>query len=334
MNRQSGFHRLALAATVLALVVVMLGAYVRLSDAGLGCPDWPGCFGQITWPEAESEIQSAAERFPERPVDAAKAWKEMVHRYLAGILGLMVLAMAWLSIRQRHQALIPRWVPPFLLLLIIFQAALGMWTVTLKLKPIIVMAHLLGGMATLALLTWCTLRSRAGGLTVTGGEGAKRLRRFWLLALIALLGQIALGGWVSANYAAIACPDLPTCQGQWWPEADWGEAFVLWREVGVDYEGGILDHSARVAIQLAHRAGALALVLVMALFLWALAASHLAEVRKPLMLLAAALAAQLTLGVLNILWVLPLPVAVAHNVGAALLIMAMVFTLHRLSPRR
>ncbi|MDX1381236.1 MAG: COX15/CtaA family protein [Xanthomonadales bacterium] len=323
-------HRFAVIAAIIALCVVVLGAWVRLSDAGLGCPDWPGCYGQMTWPTASDEIETANQAFPERPVEVGKAWREMVHRYLAGILVLMVVGLNWRAwfgspTERTHRAL-----TTFLLVLILFQAALGMWTVTLKLKPIIVVAHLAGGMLTFSLICWLAYRSSKHHIDPS--PLARRLRPWVALGLVVLSGQILLGGWTSANYAALACTDLPMCQQQWLPETDFSEGFQLWREVGVDYEGGVLDPAARTAIHLTHRIGAVITLLV----LGALAAALL---RRPAtrgggVLLLTAVLAQFTLGMLNVVLYLPLWSATAHNAGAALLLAILVWLLHRTSRSR
>ena len=255
----STFRKLCLFGTVLALCVVVLGAYVRLNHAGLGCPDWPGCYGHLTAGAAAENQTVVNAAYPERPVEYHKALKEMLHRYLAGTLGftiLLVAALAWRNRRDRHQ---PTRLPYALVALVIVQGLLGMWTVTLLLKPLIVSAHLVGGLATLALLWWLSLettrRSRPAG--------ESSLRTWAVVAMVVLALQIALGGWVSSNYAAVACPDFPTCQRSFWPEMDFSDAFVLWRGLGIDYEGGVLDHPARVAIHFTHRLGALVTAVVL-----------------------------------------------------------------------
>ena len=209
------FSKISFIAACLALFVVVLGAYVRLSDAGLGCPDWPGCYGTLTVPQSESAIAHAETAYPDQPVEANKAWKEMIHRYFAGTLGLLVLAIFVLGWRARKEIKVSPWLPTFLLILIVFQAALGMWTVTLLLKPVVVTAHLLGGMATLGLLTW--LAHRHLGIVSTGFSHADNLRFWARWALVILFLQIFLGGWTSTNYAALACTDFPTCHGVWMP---------------------------------------------------------------------------------------------------------------------
>jgi cytochrome c oxidase assembly protein subunit 15 len=321
------FNRLATIAAVVALCVIVLGAWVRLSHAGLGCPDWPGCYGVLTWPNAPHEVDAANQAFPERPVEVGKAWREMVHRYLAGILILLVVALNWRAWRGGHETRHLRLVSGLLLGLILFQATLGMWTVTLKLKPIIVMAHLLGGMATFALLTWLIMRS-----TTANVFAPARLRKWVLAAMAVLTAQIALGGWTSANYAALACPDLPTCLGQWWPETDFDEAFKLWRGIGVDYEGGILDATARATIHVVHRVGGVITFTV--LVLTALYLRRYSRLVVPATALLGLISLQFLLGVLNIALKLPLANAVAHNGVAALVLGSLVVLLSNVTPRR
>jgi cytochrome c oxidase assembly protein subunit 15 len=328
--KQDWFLRLALFASALALVVVVLGAFVRLSDAGLGCPDWPGCYGNIDVPKTEQEVQLANAAYPDRPVEAAKAWKEMIHRYFAGALGLLVLIMAILAIRNRHSEKQQVFVPVFLVGLIIFQALLGMWTVTIKLNPTIVMSHLMGGLATLSLLWWVSLRQ--GGLFVhrqSGMDNYSGLRRLALIGLLVVILQIMLGGWTSANYAALHCPDFPTCQGQWVPSLDLDEAFTMWHGTEQDFEGGILDNDARVTIHFIHRVMALVtLVYVGALALLLLFNQRYRPLRKFGVALSIILIAQVLLGISNVILALPLLVAVGHNAGAALLLLTMVTLNH------
>lgn len=324
-------HRLATIAAVTAFIVIVLGAWVRLSHAGLGCPDWPGCYGQLTWPTASHEIESANQAFPDRPVETHKAWKEMVHRYLAGFLVLLVVAINLVAWRGGKPARRYRPLAGVLLAFILFQAALGMWTVTLKLLPIVVMAHLLGGLFTLSLLAWLAFRTRLGG-DYAPGMPLKRIRPWIVAALAVLTVQIALGGWTSANYSALACPDFPTCQGSFLPETDFADGFTLWREVGVDYEGGLLDLDARVAIHLAHRIGAVVTFVILVLVAVRLMRAPVTQ-RSGLVLLVLVLT-QVTLGILNVVWFLPLGNAVAHNGVAALLLVHLIWLWHRATPRR
>lgn len=323
-------HRLALIAAVVAFAVIVLGAYVRLSDAGLGCPDWPGCYGHVTWPDEPHEVSKANESFPERAVETHKAWKEMVHRYLAGALVLLVVTinfMAWKSNTRRHVRIFAA----VLLALILFQAALGMWTVTLKLLPIVVMSHLMGGLATFSLLLWLAWTT-ASAKPSSGEPAFRKLRPLIFTATFVLVFQLALGGWTSANYSALACPDFPTCQGKLWPEANFREGFVLWRQVGVDYEGGVLDLRSRVAIQMVHRIGAVVVLIILGTLVISLIRKPAA--RRDGLILGALLLAQLTLGIQNILLQLPLANAVAHNGMGALLLAAMLRILYQSTARR
>lgn len=320
-------YRLALFATLLAVLVVLLGAYTRLTHAGLGCPDWPGCYGFIHVPQTEAQLAHAEEHFPEAPVEADKGWNEMVHRYFAGTLGLLILALAVQALRRRGADGQPLKLPLLLLGVVIAQAAFGMWTVTLKLWPQVVTAHLLGGFTTLALLFLLSLRL-SGALPALPGLSA-RLRLLAGLALALAVGQIALGGWVSSNYAAVACVDLPTCHGEWWPTMDFANGFHLTQHIGPNYLGGQLDSDARTAIHMTHRLGALLLSLVLLLLAWRLRAAGLGRYATLLLL---ALGLQVSLGVSNVLLHLPLAVAVAHNGGGAALLLVLVLINYRLRP--
>lgn len=369
--RYRHFHRIAWLAVALTLCVVVFGAFVRLSDAGLSCPDWPTCYGRAAWPQAAQEAAGhAASEI--RPFETHKAWREQVHRHLAASLGVLVLILALLAARRRRFGVaqiigasvlvavaIPlymrgdhaaasalaiageavllfaalRWsnldlarVTALTLAVIIFQALLGMWTVTWLLKPIVVMGHLLGGLTTFSLLIWMAWYATDRPIRLAD---AITLRRWVIAGLVLLALQIALGGWVSANYAALSCGlDFPKCAGQWWPQADFREGFVLWRGIGADYEGGVLDGASRIAIQLAHRVVAV----VLALYLLALAARLLRtpSMRSWAITLVVLTVSQVTLGILNVKLNLPLPVAVAHNGGAALLLFTLVSLLARL----
>lgn len=310
--------RLALFATLLALIVVLLGAYTRLTHAGLGCPDWPGCYGFISVPKSEAQLAHAELHFPDAPVEAHKGWNEMIHRYFAGTLGLLISVLAgraWVNRRHPGQ---PLKLPLFLLAVVIAQAAFGMWTVTLKLWPQVVTGHLLGGFATLSLLFLLTLRLSGvlPALTVP-----KRLQYWATAGLLLVIGQIALGGWVSSNYAAVACIDFPTCHGQWLPPADFANGFHLTQHIGPNYLGGQLDSDARTAIHLTHRIGALLVTVVLLGLAWQLKVVGMTRLAGLVLI---ALAAQITLGISNVLFHLPLPVAVAHNAGGAALLLTLV----------
>jgi cytochrome c oxidase assembly protein subunit 15 len=305
------FQRLARLSFVVCLIVVVMGAWVRLTDAGLGCPDWPGCYGQLLVPDDPA----AAADYPERPLEVGKAWREMIHRYAASGLGLLIVIMAVLAWRNRVDPRQPVILPLALVGIVIFQGILGMWTVTLLLKPTIVMLHLLGGMTTLALLFWLAR-------TVPSGPKHPEIRAFAAVGLAVLAVQIALGGWVSTNYAALACPDFPTCQTQWWPTMDFQNGFKPWHGLGIDYEGGILDNASRVAIHVTHRIGAVVTALVLGLLAWR--AWREPGLERAARYVAAALIVQLAIGVAIVLTQLPLSLAVAHNAVAALLLISVV----------
>jgi cytochrome c oxidase assembly protein subunit 15 len=322
----SVFVWLARAGAVLALVVVMLGAWVRLTDAGLGCPDWPGCYGRLVVPDAATSVQELGAEFT-RPLEHGKAWREMIHRYLATSLGLLCVVLAVVALFNRKDPNQSWRVPLVLVALVVFQGLLGMWTVTLLLKPIVVVAHLFGGFATLALLfslgRWRTTRV---------GPPTAGLRALGLAAGAALVLQIFLGGWTSANYAAVACPDFPTCQTQWWPAvADFEEGFVLWRGLGIDYEGGVLDHPARVAVHFTHRLGAILATVLLVLLSLRLVRDHATRLDGAAVL--AMLVTQLSLGVSIVLFQVPLAVAVLHNGVAALLLLTVINANQRIGQR-
>ncbi len=325
----NGFRRLALLGAFLAFCVVVLGAYVRLNHAGLGCPDWPGCYGHLTPAGAAQNADSVNAAYPDRPLEVGKAWKEMLHRYLASSLGLVILALAFLAWRNRKDPRQPTALPLALVGLVIFQGLLGMWTVTLLLKPLIVTAHLVGGLSTMSLLWWLALHPTR----TTRPAAEAGLRRLAVIALGVLAMQILLGGWVSTNYSAVACPDFPTCQRSFWPDMDFRDAFVLWRGLGIDYEGGVLDAPARVAIHVTHRLGALVTALVLGFTaLRAIRRASSRAVRMAGGAVAAALVTQLILGPVMVLETFPLPLATAHNAVAALLLLSTVALLRFLWP--
>jgi len=321
----AGLRRLAWAAAAFALLVIVFGAFVRLSNAGLSCPDWPTCYGHMTWPTQEHEVASANSAFPDRPVESGKAWREQVHRILVGGLSLLTFALAgWAWWRRRDLRGISS-APLAAAVVIVFQALLGMWTVTLKLLPAVVMAHLLGGLLLFALLAYTALR-----LTVAPAGTARTilLHRLSVVALGMLALQIALGGWTSSNYAALACGnDFPKCLGFWWPPTDFREGFVLWRGIGANYEGGVLDTAARSAIQLTHRIGALLTFLAVGAV--AAAAARHAATRAFGMIIGIVLLLQIALGIGNVVLGLPLAVAIAHNGVAAVLMAALLAVLVR-----
>ena len=317
------FRRIVRAALALAFVVVVFGAFVRLSDAGLGCPDWPGCYGHVSVPGSEAALAKALERFPGSIVESRKAWIEMIHRYLAGTLGILVVAIAAMAWRHRGVLRQSPTLPTAMVALIVVQALFGMWTVTLKLMPLIVTLHLLGGMTTLALLAWLTARQRpALARHRSIDPQAPRVRRWAAIGLAVLALQIALGGWVSTNYAGMACADVPLCHGAAVPPMDFGHGFSLWRELGVTAAGTPLSNEALNAIQWTHRVGAIATVCILAFVgLLTLVVPAVRGLGVAVFILALI---QAGIGVANIVHVLPVPLAVAHNAGAALLLVTLV----------
>lgn len=312
-------------ATLLTFVVVVVGAYVRLSDAGLGCPDWPGCYGKLTPIHASEDIARAVvEQGGEHgPVSFAKAWKEMFHRYIAASLGLLLVALAVIAWRERERLQQSPALPIALVFVVVLQGTLGMWTVTLLLKPVIVTLHLIGGMTVLALLTWLSVRQLPlRWWPVVGPAQMASLYGIGMFGLLLVVVQILLGGWVSSNYAALACPDLPTCRGEWLPPMDFSNAFHIFRELGMTPQGELLSNEALTAIHWLHRVGAL-IVLAYTLF-FARRLFTVAGLRAFAMVLVAVVGLQFLLGMLNVQYSLPLPLAAAHNAGAALLLVVYV----------
>jgi heme a synthase len=331
---------------LLCFGVVVLGAYVRLSAAGLGCPDWPGCYGHVTPTGAAANAIDSSARFGGQLVEIGKAWREMIHRYAAGTLGVLILVIAALAVQYRRERWSPLRLAVSLVALVVAQGMLGALTVTWRLTPLIVSSHLLFGLATLSLL-WCLVlslgRGARRGVTAVAhpmsGSASRSVnaQRAALLALCVLVAQIALGGWTSSHYAATACPDFPRCQSAWLPDAQYHEAFVLWRGLGVNYEGGVLDLAARVAIHFTHRLGAIVATLAL-LFACALAwrsRSAVSETaRQAATWVLGALTLQLLIGVSMVLKSFPLWLATAHNAGAAFLLLSVVTLNFQLRDRR
>lgn len=327
------FRALVLATTALTFCVVVLGAYVRLSDAGLGCPDWPGCYGHVSPVHAKDHIDRAVEEQGgvHGPVSLPKAWKEMVHRYLAGFLGLLILAIAVIAWMRRARFAQSPWLATSVVGVVIVQATLGAWTVTMLLKPAIVTGHLIGGMTTLALLAWLHARQTAWQESRTDVTALLAPAR---IGLVLLVLQMVLGGWVSTNYAALACPDLPLCRGELVPPMDFGNAFHVVRELGKTADGALLSNEALTAIHWLHRLGAIVVVAYLSWLALRLAAAT--GVRTPAHVLLGLVIAQFLIGLGNVVFSLPLALATAHNGGAALLLVTLIvinFRLHSESVR-
>ena len=302
----------------LAFIVVQLGALTRLKDAGLGCPDWPGCYGKLTLPNKSIQLMNGP--YSGQKLIPEKAWPEMIHRYAAATLVILCFAGIVLIIYKYKLPQQPVWIATSLLFLLFLQGLLGKWTVTLRLHPLVVMSHLLGGLAFLSLLWLLILRLNQ--LPIRQSFGEQKLRSWAALGLLLIVIQIGLGGWTSANYAAFVCPDFPRCQGQWWPRMNFSEAFHLWLSTNITYEGGILSQTARTAIQMSHRIMAIITSIYLVLLVYKLfKVTKINFLRGLGVLLLFLLVLQISLGTLNILWMLPLPIAMAHNAVAALLLL-------------
>lgn len=371
----SRLRLLILLAIGLTLTVIILGAFTRLTHAGLGCPDWPTCYGHLWVPDHPEEIARANTLFPDTPVETDKTWPEQVHRLFASSLGLFCLAQLLLTARHYQRQ---EWWPQATILVmlvvatvartragpaldvwllaiasaylvslifvsaprlrmalliagwVILQGLFGMWTVTLKLWPQVVTGHLLGGMTLLSLLWWQWLRLKpATHLSLV--NGSEKIQGLFIAALGVLTFQIALGGWTSSNYAALACPDFPLCHQELWPDPDFTKGLDLTQSIGPNYLGGQLDNPARVAIHISHRLGALVTTIILVVLAFRLHASGLSGHAG---LLITALAVQLSLGISNVLFYLPLSIAVLHNAGAAFLLVSLLAAGNAVFPLR
>jgi heme a synthase len=326
-----GYRNLVFFTMVLTFFLIMFGAFVRLADAGLGCPDWPGCYGQLSPIQAKADISAAVQEQggEHGPVSMRKAWKEMGHRYVATALGLLILIIAAIAINKRQQLKQSPILPIVLVGVVILQGLFGMWTVTLLLKPAIVTGHLIGGLLTFSLLVWLWQRQVRLGRYIDA-EPVAALKKPAILAMVLLSAQIILGGWTSTNYAALACQDLPTCQGKWWPTMDFEHAFDIVRELGKTEDGGNLPFQSLTAIHFLHRLGAMVVGTYMLWF--GVKVARTPGVAHLGVLLLLGLAAQICLGISNVLFSLPIGVATAHTGGAAVLLALLVvlnFRAHR-----
>ncbi len=311
---------------LLALCVIVFGAYVRLTDAGLGCPDWPGCYGFVTVPQTAEDYLSVEQNFPGEIVDEGKAWREMIHRYIASLLGFLILLMFlkdFFSYRNNAGSLKDLKLSAALLALVIFQGMLGMWTVTLKVHPLVVTGHLIGGLTTLSLLFFYYRNLE------NSDEKFISAPKAMIAGLSILTLQIILGGWTSTNYAALGCPDLPLCYGEVWPSnMDFGEGFLKWQEVGVNYEGGQLSPSARTAIHFVHRLGAILVLFALGWLGLKYLKHNSGRIRMASSIMLVALFAQLAIGTLMVWFGIPLFLATAHNAFAALLLLSFINLLY------
>jgi len=329
--------KIILISVCFALFVVTLGAYTRLTNAGLGCPDWPGCYGHMILPEKGQALTHAQSSFPQLPIEKTKAWTEMAHRYAAGTLGFFILFIVFQTIKAiRKDIPFPRIVPFILLGLLFFQAALGMWTVTLKLLPVVVMGHLLGGISILACLWWCylSIRSIDNQRLMTRENDIDSFKPWIILGCLIVFSQIALGGWVSANYAGLSCVGFPSCNGALLPSLDLSHAFNFISPIGANYQGGLLDSPARITIQFVHRVGALVTFTYVSILAILLLKSRRRSVKKAAIFALITLLLQFCLGILNVLYLLPIKVAVAHNGVAALLFLSMLALAHHTKRER
>jgi len=303
--------------------VIVLGSWTRLADAGLGCPDWPGCYGSLVVPQTAQEIAVAEALYPHAPVEAHKGWLEMIHRYFASILGFVILVLAVASWSQRKRLNYPFGLTQGLLAMVILQGAFGAWTVTWKLWPQVVTSHLLGGFITASLLMMLLIKLRRVGRHVKplslSNISHSRLQIWALLALVFVIAQVFLGGWMSSNYAALACSTLPDCNGSWWPEMNFSEGFNLSQTLGPSYLGGLMHTEARQAIHVLHRYGAIILGVFLVLMSYRLIAQDDQRLRMFGLGFLALFFVQFCLGLANIYYFLPLAVAVAHNFGGACL---------------
>ena len=311
--------------------LIVLGAFTRLTDSGLGCPDWPGCYGQASPIGALAEIGSAQTAMPSGPVTLAKAWIEMLHRYLAMSVGLLIVVAAVAGWLRRAELPHSPWWPSFTLAWVVMQGLFGKYTVTLKLYPLVVTLHLLGGVLLLALLVVQREAFLDRPLRALAAVVSRTLVG-WVLLVI--LVQVALGGWVSSNYAVLACSGFPTCNGQWWPAMDAGQGFTLLRELGRAGHGGFLPFDALVAIHLAHRCFAVMAVLALACLAGALWRAGGPAARRCAAILGLLLLAQVLSGLSNIVFAWPIVAALGHSAGAAALVGVLTSLWARLPPER
>lgn len=330
-NDADKYRKLIWVTLFLTFDLIMFGAFTRLTDSGLGCPDWPGCYGQANPLQAHADISAAEAAMPTGPVTVMKAWIEMIHRYFAMGIGVLIVAMMviswrkWLQPNRKEKKFSPVF-PTVLFAFVCLQGAFGAWTVTMKLQPVIVTIHLLLGISLLALLAW--FGSRQSIHPLVPPQMAASLRTPAALAGVLLFVQIALGGWVSSNYAALACTDFPLCHGALLPEMDFANGFTLWRDLGMTAKGEYLPFPALTAIHWTHRFFAFVVILLVARV--ALAALRIDGLQNSARWLLTMIAVQFTTGVLTVFLDFPLALAVIHNGGAALLVLLLVTLNYRI----
>ncbi len=308
---------LSLLSGILGFVVVALGAWTRLADAGLGCPDWPGCYGFVTIPVSPEEIDIANSKFPDTPYEVAKAIPEVVHRYFAAALGFFIVCIAYLSVKSKDVPTNIRNLSVFLLAWVIMQGTFGYWTVSLKLWPQVVTTHLMSGFLTTALLWLLYFKTKDLIESRASWNFESTTKRLFSVSIILVAIQIFLGAWTSTNYASYSCTDFPLCQGQLLPEANFKEGFNFFQSIGPNYLGGQLDHESRVAIHLTHRFGAIVVTLFLLFTSFHLYKRNFKTLAYGLI---AFLTLQVLLGISNVIFALPLLIAVGHNLGGLLLI--------------
>jgi len=335
-SQSQRFFRLALFSALFSFLLIILSAWGRANEAGLGCPEWPGCYGRLFAPQTAQELSEARHYFPRQPAEEERMLKETLHRYFSGALGLLIIRLAWLGWQlkkrvRRQQVLIPALVA----VLVLVQVVLGILTIKLQHKPLITMLHMSAGLTILGLLWWIVLREQRFWRPVNAAPAVLRtLRPRALLGLLLVIGQLALGGWMSANYAALSCPDFPACQGSYWPAMDALSGFTLWRDVGLEYEGVLLDLPATTAIHMSHRVGAGILLLYLGIL--ALRTIRLGAQNRLCrfgLLVLVLLLAQVTLGIITVLTHLPVVLAVAHSALGTLLLLSLITLNHAVRPR-
>ncbi len=320
------YRKLVFLTWFLTLDLIMFGAFVRLTDSGLGCPDWPGCYGHLSPLGASTHIERALEAMPYGPVSVGKAWIEMIHRYAGMILGMLIIGIVFMAWRHRRTLRNTPWLATAILVAVCVQGAFGAWTVTHRLMPLVVSTHLVLGMGLLALMTWLAAREKDHAPVPAE---ASRWRPWMILGLCVLFAQLALGGWVSTNYAALACMDFPTCHGEWMPSMDFHGGYSLVRGLGLLPSGEMISQEALTAIHWTHRNFALLVFALLGTLGWRLRA--VPGLAGPARLLLALLVLQLLTGLTTIFFQWPLAIAVLHNGGGAGLVLVAVTLVLRLS---